>query len=194
MFGCQSAQAVYGTQFFVQEIQGVSSVQPCKCVIKCLAENPHQFLWAICPQPILQAQSLKVADPNLSDPAIRVMGADNRTKRKRTDKESQKALNLWQKYGSKVVHQGELMVKRSYYKCFMKDCLAKLQVDTEHENAGVQLKTTALGVITLAHLSPCDSVACSTMLHFSCSTALHYVRPVVCDLHCRGAFNSSRCI
>ena len=142
---CQSAHVSYGTQFSVQEIQGVSSVQPSKCVTKCLAESPQQFLWIVSPQPIQQPQALAVADPNLSDPAIRVLVADNR-KRQR-NKDNEKLLNLWQKYGSKVVHQGQLLVKRSYYKCFMKDCLGKLQVDTEHENPSVHLKTTALGVV-----------------------------------------------
>ena len=77
------------------------------------------------------------------------MGIDRRSKRQRIDSEEleQKELNLWQKYGAKVVRpkpHSAVEVKRAYYKCSFKDCLARLYHDVDHVTAE-HIKTTALG-------------------------------------------------
>ena len=75
------------------------------------------------------------------------MGIDGRSKRQRKDSDGieQKELNLWQKYGQKVVKpsKGEVEVRRAYYKCHVKDCLARLFHDSQPLTAE-HLKTTAI--------------------------------------------------
>ena len=134
----------------MQEILGVSSTWPSKCITKCLAESPQQFLWILSSEAKANSPKLKVSDPKLSDPAIRVLIPDNCAKRKRADGgQVQKELNLWQKYGSKVITNSQtpncrVMVKRSYYKCFVKECLARLYSDSD-KDTNAHLKTTSIG-------------------------------------------------
>ena len=113
--------------------------------------SEHHYMWVLSSKQKEVMNSAWTEDTKLADPALKIIPFNN--KRKHPDAlddfmTSLEPQRLWQKYGCKVVStlqsSGKVQARRSYYKCYTKDCTARLTVDCEPAS-GKQLKVTTSG-------------------------------------------------
>ena len=134
------AQIRYSSQEL--HIHGDTAVLMINSAIKCMsaASAPSRsLLWVLTARPGAAAE-LVINDPQLSDPQLRVMVDPmvNRRKRPKAKQGDQaapvaEAQKLWQKYGERAVnshgkHSND-RIMRAYYRCYNRDCPARLTVD-----------------------------------------------------------------
>jgi len=134
------------------DIQGGTRTMSVKIAIKVMppGQGPGSYMCVLSGQQNVAA-GLIVSEPRLSDPLITVVAptASNRSKRAQPDHDPVlDSQRLWQKYGEKVVTKRKNpkdRVRRAYFKCYDKECLARLTVDNDPET-GKRLVINSLGV------------------------------------------------
>lgn len=158
------------------KLDGASKVLAINSAIKCTA--PHQncsslcaqencsLLWVLASRPGTP-EKIEINEPHFADPDLKVMADPTVNKRKRPKAQQSEApqapepQKMWQKYGERAVSShgkhAQDTIMRAYYKCYSKDCPARLWVDCDRET-GSRLKISATGAHN-HYVTLCEPIA-----------------------------------